>query len=379
MKIAILGTRGIPARYGGFETFAEELATRLAGRGQQVTVYCESDHTGTNEYRGVHLQHLSAPRLGPLTTILFDLKCLWHARKRFDVVYMLGYGAAAFCSVPRMWGTKVLINMDGVEWARAKWSRVAKLYFKVMEAVAMRTPTQIVADAESIRRHLLERHRSVPPCTVIPYGAAVVERTSDPALLTPWGLRPNDYYLVLCRLEPENHVEEIVQGFIRSKTKRKLVIFGGLDTGTAYVERLRAIEDPRVVFAGTEYNPEKVQALRSHCRAYFHGHSVGGTNPSLLESMGCGTLTVAHENPFNREVLAEAGLFFSTPQQLAQLIDRIDANEIRDEQQLRVWAREIVRVRYGWEGIVDRYAELFRSVIAHEEIGELASSAERHE
>lgn len=362
MKIAILGTRGIPARYGGFETFAEELATRLAARGQQVTVYCESHHTGTDEYRGVHLQHLPAPRLGPFTTILFDLKCLWHARERFDVVYMLGYGAAGFCFIPRMWDTTVLVNMDGVEWARAKWSRVAKFYFKLMEGVAMHTPTQIVADAESIRRHLLERHRTVPPCTVIPYGAAVVERPPDPSLLAPWGLRTNDYYLVLCRLEPENHLEEIVQGFIQSKSKHKLVIFGGLDSGTAYVEKLKRTDDPRVVFAGTEYNADRVQALRYHCRAYFHGHSVGGTNPSLLESMGCGTLTVAHENPFNREVLAQAGLFFSTPQQLAQLVDRIDAGDIHDEQQLRTWSREIVNVRYSWELVTDRYEELFEAV-----------------
>jgi glycosyltransferase involved in cell wall biosynthesis len=379
MKIGILGTRGIPARYGGFETFAEELATRLAVRGKQVTVYCESDHSGTNEYRGVHLQYLSAPRLGPFTTILFDLKCLWHARKTFDVVYMLGYGAAAFCFIPRMAGTKVLINMDGVEWARAKWNAFGKLYFKLMEAVAMHTPTQIVADAESIRRHLLERHRKVPACTVIPYGAAMVESVPDPTPLAHWGLKPNEYYLILCRLEPENHVEEIVQGFIRSKTKRKLVIFGGLDSGTAYVERLRKADDPRVIFAGTEYSPEKVQALRSHCRAYFHGHSVGGTNPSLLESMGCGALTVAHENPFNREVLAEAGLFFSTPQQLAGLIDRIDANEIRDEQQLRTWAREIVKVRYSWELVTDRYEELFTAVcpVEDETAAEMAEEQRR--
>lgn len=377
MKIAILGTRGIPARYGGFETFAEELATRLAVRGQQVTVYCESDHTGTNEYRGVHLQHLSAPRLGSFTTILFDLKCLWHARSRFDVVYMLGYGAAIFCFIPRLWGTKVLINMDGVEWARAKWSTIAKLYFKLMESVAMRTPTQIVADAESIRRHLLERHRSVPPCAVIPYGAAVLEHTPDPALLAPWGLKENGYYLVLCRLEPENHVEEIVQGFLRSKSKRKLVIFGGLDSGTAYVERLRQTDDPRVIFAGTEYSPEKVQALRAHCRAYFHGHSVGGTNPSLLESMGCGALTVAHENPFNREVLAEAGLFFSTPQQLAGLVDRIEGNDIRDEAKLRTWARESVKVRYSWELVTDRYEELFAALSPAEDPVEAALAEEQ--
>src|SRR6266571_1127158 len=146
MKISILGTRGIPAQYGGFETFAEEIAVRLVKQGVDVTVFCEAEKgEQSGEYQGVKLIYVSVPKLGSLTTILFDLICLWRARKEFDVVYMLGYGASPFCFIPRLWGRQVWINMDGVEWARSKWSWPARIWFKMMEAVAMRTPDRIIA------------------------------------------------------------------------------------------------------------------------------------------------------------------------------------------------------------------------------------------
>src|SRR3990172_311013 len=227
MKIAILGSRGIPAGYGGFETFAEELAVRLAQRGIDVTVFCEGSGEGRpSEYKGVQLEHVSAPRVGPLTTLLFDLRCLWHARKKFDVVYMLGYGAGLFCFIPRLWGTKVWINMDGIEWARTKWGRAARIWFKLMEAASVRVPDRLIADAESIRRHLESRHGSIKPCSVISYGAPIIRETPDPALLRKWGLVPGQYDLVVCRLEPENMVAEIVQGCEMSDSPYPLIIVG---------------------------------------------------------------------------------------------------------------------------------------------------------
>ena len=148
MKIAILGTRGIPAAYGGFETFAEEVAVRLAKAGVEVTVYCESGQGAEPaEYQGVKLRYVPSPACGPLTTVLFDLRCLWNARKDFDAVYMLGYGAAQFCFIPRLFGSRVWINVDGIEWARAKWSGLAKAYFRLMEWFSMRTPNRVIADA----------------------------------------------------------------------------------------------------------------------------------------------------------------------------------------------------------------------------------------
>lgn len=205
MKLAILGSRGIPAKYGGFETFAEELSVRLVKLGVEVTVYCEA---GEGEqpamYRGVHLVYLPAPGLGPLTTIIFDLLCLWHARKAFDAVYMLGYGTSIFCFIPRLCGSTVFINMDGVEWARSKWRPPAKLWFKVMEAAAMWTPNRLIADAQGILRHLQSRHNHLPPVSVISYGAPVLEEAPATNLLDGLQLTAGNYYLVVCRLEPEN-------------------------------------------------------------------------------------------------------------------------------------------------------------------------------
>ncbi|MFZ2951166.1 MAG: DUF1972 domain-containing protein, partial [Desulfuromonadaceae bacterium] len=214
MRLAILGTRGIPARYGGFETFAEELALRLVAQGIEVTVYCEAETVEqTAKYRGIRLVHVPSTKCGPLTTIVFDLRCLWHARSSYDVVYMLGYGATPFCLLPRFWGTRVWLNVDGIEWARAKWNTGARLYFKLMEWLSTWIPDRIIADADGIRTHLETRHHLLSPCSVIPYGAPVVNMPPDPSLLDMWDLTPDSYYLVVARMEPENHIREIIEGY----------------------------------------------------------------------------------------------------------------------------------------------------------------------
>jgi hypothetical protein len=170
MRLAILGARGIPARYGGFETFAEQLAVRLVERGQSVTVFCEKVDGAEEQHKGVELRHIPALRLGPLSTMFYDAACLWDARSSFDVIYMLGYGSSALCWLPRIWGTKVWINMDGLEWARGKWGRIARWYLRLSEAMAMWTPDRIIADAAAIKENLQSRYRKLPPCDVIPYG-----------------------------------------------------------------------------------------------------------------------------------------------------------------------------------------------------------------
>ena len=227
MNLAILGTRGIPARYGGFETFAEKLAIGIRGRGIHVTVFCESGEGNEPEVlEGVELRYVSAQQLGPLRTILYDVKCLWAARKGYDIVYMLGYGAAPFCVVPRFWGTEVWINPDGLEWARAKWGLVARLYFRLMEWVSLRVADRLIADSEAIVASLVSRHRKLPPHSVIAYGCEVVEKLPSVASLSGWGLTSGNYYLIVCRLEPENHVLEILKAFQQSKSERELIIVG---------------------------------------------------------------------------------------------------------------------------------------------------------
>src|SRR5882762_3503780 len=326
MRLAILGARGIPARYGGFETFAEQLAVRLVERGHEVTVFCEAGEGASQEYKGVKLRHVRARNFGPLTTVIYDAACLWQARSRFDVVYMLGYGSSALCWLPRMWGSQVLINMDGLEWARGKWGPVARWYFRWAEAIAMWTPDRIIADAAAIKENLQSRYRKLPPCDVIPYGCEIVSRVRTEEL-NSFGLEPGSYYLVLCRFEPENHIKEIIEGFLESKTQAKLVLVGDHTRKSAYAQSLAGQKSDRVLFTGPVYDVAKVRALRYFCRAYLHGHSVGGTNPSLLEAMGCGNMVIANDNPFNREVLGSAGLFFSTSKEVSACVDSVDSGE----------------------------------------------------
>jgi glycosyltransferase involved in cell wall biosynthesis len=360
VKLALLGARGIPARYGGFETFAERLAVGLAERGFQVTVFCEGkEGQPSATFHGVELRYHSAPALGPLQTIVYDLKCLWSARTGFDVVYMLGYGVAPFCALPRLWRTTVWINPDGVEWARAKWSTPAKLYFRGMEWFSVRAVNRVIADADAIAAHLERRHGPLSACSVIPYGCEIVSAPPDPAQLQKWDLKPDGYYLVVCRLEPENHVLEILQAFRKSHSMRQLVVVGDHGASTPYVKELRAVRDPRIRMIGTVYDAPALTALRCGAFAYLHGHSVGGTNPSLLEAMGCGNLILAHDNPFNRETLGEDGLYFSTVEDLTATVDSVESGA-EELARLRADARERARTHYNWTDVIDRYAELLR-------------------
>jgi glycosyltransferase involved in cell wall biosynthesis len=360
VKVAILGARGIPARYGGFETFAEKLAVGLAERGFQMTVFCEGrEGQPPARFHGVELRYHSAPALGPLQTIAYDLKCLWSARRGFDVVYMLGYGVAPFCALPRLWRTTVWINPDGVEWARAKWNAFAKLYFRCMEWFAVRAASRVLADAEAIAAHLERRHGPLRACSVIPYGCEIVKVPPDAAMLRNRGLEAYDYFLVVCRLEPENHVLEILEAFRKSHSKRQLVIVGNNQVSTPYVKQLRSVRDPRIRMIGTVYDAPLLTTLRSCAFAYLHGHSVGGTNPSLLEAMGCANLILAHDNAFNRETLGDEGLYFRTTEDLAATINAVESRP-EDLERLRVGARERATARYNWSDVIDRYAELLR-------------------
>jgi glycosyltransferase involved in cell wall biosynthesis len=357
MKIAILGTRGIPSHYGGFETFAEQLATRLVERGHEVTVYCEAgDGDQLDSYHGVRLSYVASPHVSSLSTILFDLRCLWEARKSYDVIYMLGYGSAVFCFLPRIWGTEVWINMDGIEWARAKWGFAARAYFRAMEAIAMWTANCVIADAENIRRHLVRRHARLPKCHVIAYGSNVPRVEPDLEEISKWHLQPNEYYLVVARLEPENNVQEIIAGYRASGSRRTLVIVGNHLTQTAYVKQITSVAGEGVLFVGGIYDPAVLQSIRFYARAYLHGHSVGGTNPSLLEAMACRNLVIAHDNPFNREVLDDCGMFFSTPKELSTIIRMLEEDHDRFAR-IRDSALRRVTESYNWDRVADQYCE----------------------
>ncbi|HET7832243.1 MAG TPA: DUF1972 domain-containing protein [Gallionella sp.] len=362
-KLAILGTKGIPARYGGFETFAEKLSLGLVERGFDVTVYCETTDEMPARLGGVKLEYVPLPKLGPLSTVVFDLRCLWHARRDHEVVYMLGYGAAMFCFIPRLWGKQVWLNMDGLEWKRSKWSKPAKIWLKMMEAIAMWTPNRIIADAAGIKDSLQSRHARLPPVSVIPYGAPVIESGPDHGVLAEMNLAPFEYYLVVCRLEPENHVLEILRGYALSDTTRPLIVVGNHLSGTPYVAKLRDINIPSIRFVGAIYDQKKLLALRYYCAAYFHGHSVGGTNPSLLEAMGCGNLVIAHDNMFNREVLGEMGMYFRSEMDIPALSNAVENCDISTRNMVSSDSVARIRAFYTWDMIVEKYTKLLTETI----------------
>jgi len=361
-RIAILGTRGIPARYGGFETFAEQLSVRLVQRGFDVTVYAEADGEPPPDqtYQGVLVRYRRRPRWGAASVIAYDCACLWDARRRgYDLVYMLGYGAAWACWWPRLWGTPVWINVDGLEWARSKWSLTARLYLRLMEWVATWTATRLIADSHVIAERFRTRYPKGAPCSMIAYGADPIDPSRvSMAPLERWGLSAGRYALVVARPEPENHILEIIEGYQASAIEWPLVVVGDVSDITPYQRRLLAARSDRIRFLGAVYDSLQLTALRAHAAVYVHGHSVGGTNPSLLEAMACASRIIAHDNPFNREVAAERALYFRTPQDLANLLKSLASGS--------AWAGVTrsgppdMPERYLWSHIAETYVALLR-------------------
>jgi glycosyltransferase involved in cell wall biosynthesis len=358
--LAILGTRGIPARYGGFETFAEQLATRLAVCGVDVTVFCPSPSPKSDEtYRGVRLKFVKFPSLGKYSEMFWDARCFCVARHSFDVVYMLGLGGAFAAWVPRIFGAKVWVNTDGVEWKRTKFTWAQRAYLMLAEALSVLFANRIVADAEAIGAYLRKRYPGLNKIATIPYGAEIPTEDPDQRLIEEWGLTPEGYYLVVCRLEPENHVLEIIEGFEQSDSIFPLVVLGNVENPNTYVRALLSKQSGRIRFLGTVYDKQKLAALRYYTRAYIHGHSVGGTNPSLLEAMACSNLVIAHDNPFNREVLGEAGLYFERRNQLSTMINAVSLADANFSER-RKQAVPIIESRYSWDRIARAYLELLR-------------------
>jgi glycosyltransferase involved in cell wall biosynthesis len=362
VKLAILGTQGIPARYGGFETFAEELATRLASRGVDVTVFCPSDGPKSDEiYRGVRLKFVKLPALGKYSQMFWDARCFCVARNHFDVVYMLGLGGAFAAWVPRLFGVKVWINTDGIEWKRTKFTWLQRIYLALVEALSVLFASRIIADADAIAKYLRKRYPGLKKISTIAYGADIPTTKPDQKLIEEWGLTSDSYYIVVCRLEPENHLIEIVEGFEQSNSSLPLVVLGNIENPNAYVRTLFAHRSARVRFLGTVYDKQKLSALRFFSRAYLHGHSVGGTNPSLLEAMACSNLVIAHDNPFNREVLGDSGLYFATREELASIVNAVDQDQVEANAQ-RKGAADIINSRYLWDHIADAYLAMLLGV-----------------
>ena len=326
MKLRILGTRGVPASHGGFETFAEELALYLCQRGWDVTVYCQAEGRAApreDVWQGVRRVHIAVAGDGPLSTVIFDWRALCHAARHGDLCLTLGYNTAVFCAWLRLRGVPNLINMDGVEWRRAKWGALPRAWFWLNDWAGCWLGNHLIADHPEIARHLATRVRA-SKITTIAYGAARLQDLPTTAVLDK-GLRPGNYLTVVARAEPENSVLEIVRGFSSKPRSFELAVLGKYEADHPYHLAVRAAASTQVHFLGAIYDKPVLQALRFHSLGYVHGHQVGGTNPSLVEALGAGNAVIAHDNPYNRWVLGSTGRFFHEEAAFAQTLDALEA------------------------------------------------------
>jgi len=357
--IHILGTRGVPAAHGGFETFAEHLALYLVRRGWQVSVYCQQDAAGAEHedtWEGVRRVHIPVTQSGAKGTIVFDWKSTLHAAREAGLVLTLGYNTAVFGLVYRLKGITNLINMDGIEWRRQKWSTLERAWLYLNERAGCWLGNHLIADHPDIKAHLAARVAAAK-ITMIPYGADRIDKP-DSGVLTQYGLQPGGYAMVIARPEPENSVLEIVTAFSRKPRGMKLVVLGRYDPGqTPYHKHVLAAAGDEVMFVGAVYDKQVVSALRFHSSLYAHGHQVGGTNPSLVEAMGAGSAVLAHGNQFNRWVAGPGARYFENEQQCADQLDAIFSSPAVIER-MRQASRERHAAMFTWERVLGEYEEL---------------------
>lgn len=357
LKIGILGTRGIPNRYGGFEECAEKLALGLVLKGHQVTVYNSSHHEYQGSvWNGVRIIHCKDPedKLGTAGQFLYDLACINDARKRgFDIVLQLGYTSSSVWWWRWPKDAVNLVNMDGLEWKRSKYSGKVQTFLKRAEAWAAKHGDGLIADSVGIQQYLQEMYGL--PSTFIPYGAALYEHP-DANVLSRYELTMSAYHLVIARLEPENNIETVIQGYIQSEDERPLVIIG--NTGNAFGTRMRELygNHKGIRFLGAIYDAAVINALRYYAHLYYHGHSVGGTNPSLLEAMACRARIVAHQNVFNAAILVDEAFYFSQMEDIAVIIRKAGPKE----QQLNWLEANVqkIKAQYNWPAVVDAYEKV---------------------
>ena len=354
MRIALLGTRGIPANYGGFETFAEELSTRLAERGHHVVVYCR-EKPKSSLYRGVRLRYLPTLRHKYFDTIAHTaFSTLDLSFRRFDAVLYCNAANAIFTFAPRLLAMPTALNVDGLERHRKKWNRLAKTWYLFSEWLATWCPSAVVTDAESIRQYYLQRYDK--NSSFIPYGAEVGKvRACD--RVRELGLEPGRYVLYVSRLEPENNALLVREAFESIQTDQSLALIGDAPYAEGYIRQVKNTQDERIIIPGAIYG-EGYHQLQSHCSVYVQATEVGGTHPALIEAMGRGALVLYLQTPESAEVAGEAAVPFTN-----DLREKLQWAVNLSEEERQGWGeRAMRRVQkfYSWDVVTDSYEHLFR-------------------
>ncbi|MFT3802096.1 MAG: DUF1972 domain-containing protein [Burkholderiaceae bacterium] len=361
--VRILGTRGIPAAHGGFETFAERLAEYLRQRGWRVVVYCQQDGDGPiteDLWNGIERVHVPVPVAGAPGTMLFDWRAIRHASRSRDLCLTLGYNTAVFCLALRLRGIPNVINMDGIEWKRSKWSRPARLWFWANDWIGCKVADHLIADNPQIRRHLMTRVVEAKIAT-IPYGADRLQKVGDEALAA-LGIEAGRYLTLIARPEPENSVLELVRAFSSRRRGVKLLVLGHYERSNPYHARVLDAASIEVLFPGAIYDRPTLRAIRFHCLAYLHGHQVGGTNPSLVEAIGASNPVIANDNPFNRSVMGDAAIYFRDYATAEAAIDRVlDDHALREH--MRAASEACFDRAYSWHGVLTQYEQLLERQI----------------
>lgn len=358
LEIAMIGTRGVPAAYGGFETAVEEVGKRLVERGHRVTVYTRGSEQREREYLGMRIVHLPALRQKQLETLSHTGLSTVHAigGRAADVAFVFNAANSPFVPLLRARGIPVALHMDGLEWKRSKWGARGRAYYRWAEEFGVRSADALIADAPGIASYYTGEFGV--QTELIRYGAPILDDVPAERL-TELGLLPGGYHLVVARFEPENHVLEIVQGYRTSAARRPLVVVGSAPYSSEYTRAIHAAAegDPRIRFLGGVFDQSLLDVLYAHARLYVHGHSVGGTNPSLLRAMGAGTAALAWDVNFNRETLDDLGWFFADAEDAAGWFEALDddAGLVDDVSEL---VKERARTHFRWDAVADAYEEL---------------------
>lgn len=371
LKIAMMGIRGLPARYGGFETAVEEIGKRLVDWGHRVTVYCRNlgstNDAAESEYLGMRLVTLPFLPIKQLETLSHTFLSIRHEIKsenRDDVVLIFNAANGFLLPFLKRAGIPVAVNTDGLEWMRGKWGLAGRRYYRLAEGACVRYADDLISDSIGIQDYYVGRYGRRPE--FIAYGAKILEDRSS-ARLEELGLEPFGYHLVVARLEPENNVDLIVEGYLASPSERPLVIVGGNAYDPTHEQRLRQVadRDPRVMPLGPVWDQELLDQLYLNSASYIHGHSVGGTNPSLLRAMGAGTRVLAFDSRFNREVLLDLGSFFASPDHLAHLLKEVEAPDPGGPEALLERAaamRNRIATAYNWDSVAKGYLDVCRKL-----------------
>ena len=362
MRIAILGIRGIPATYGGFETCAEELATRLAQRGHEVTVYCRSGHYSDriSSYEGVRLVYRPALKAKAAETLSHTLFSIFSGVRHADAILIFNVANSPCAWIAELLGKPCALNLDGMEWKRRKWGALGRTYFRFAAFLAARYCKWLIADSHSIMEYYGKRYGACPE--FIAYGARV-EASQDPGVLEKFGLKTGGYILSVSRLEPENNADLTLRAFEGLQSDINLVIVGGASYKSGYARELFRTRDRRVKFLGPIYDKKTLREIWCNSALYVHGNEVGGTNPALLQALGYGNCVLALNVPFNAEVVGDAAILYEKDEyDLRKKMELLLGNP-ELVKSLRKRAVEQITLTYDWEKVTDAYERLFRKML----------------